>query len=144
VFASKEETMARSRDSQASKSSDDRKKKAAVEREKGRVGGGGPHANVEITIDCAHGASKMLQKSIGIELTVRHGHVQVRQGIPTASLAYSAGVRANDIVVAAEYDGQQYTALGDIRSALKKSVETKEKVKLMIERRGTGAKVGVL
>jgi hypothetical protein len=86
----------------------------------------------------------MLQKSIGIEFTVRHGHVQVRQGIPTASLAYSAGVRANDIVVAAEYDGQQYTALGDIRSALKKSVETKGQVKLMIERRDTGAEEGVL
>jgi hypothetical protein len=136
--------MTRSHESQVSKSPVDRKKKAAVGREKEHVCGGGPRANVEITIDCAHGNSKMLQKSTGIELTALHGHVQVRQGIPTASLAYSAGVRANDIVVAAEYDGQQYTALGDIRSALKKSVETKRQVKLMIERRDTGTKVSVL
>jgi len=136
--------MARSRESQVSKSSVDQKKKAAVERENECVNGGESRANVEITIDCAHGTSKMLQKSTGIELTVLHGHVQVRQGIPTASLAYSAGVRVNDIVVAAEYNGQQYTALGDIRSALKKSVETKGQVKLMIERRGAGTAVSVL
>ena len=65
-------------------------------------------------------------------IRIRRGDVRVR-GAPTRrSIAYNAGIKNNDVIVAIEYHGAVLTQLEEMRAALRDVVHTSGRMILSI------------
>ncbi|CAM6003306.1 unnamed protein product [Sphagnum balticum] len=76
---------------------------------------------------------------IGLLLIKRRNNVQVRCDPKRCTLAYNAGVRASDIILAIECNGSTFSELHDMRTALANATQSRSTITLLLQRSAAAA-----
>ena len=85
-------------------------------------------STVRVHIDCRKSAA------IGLQLIKLRDNVQVRCDPKRRTLAYNAGVRAYDVILAIECNGTTFSELHDMRAALVNAVQGRTTITLLLQR----------